>query len=104
MGITATGYEHITLDETGVAYVNHTRHKLVDLIASQKAHGYSPEELYFQFPHLSLGAIHSALAYYWDHAEALDQEIQRRWENAEQCRKEQGPTPFGIRMKHQGLR
>ena len=42
------------------------------------AYGWSPEELPFQHPYLSLGQIHSALAYYWDHQDALDQDIARR--------------------------
>ena len=40
--------------------------------------GWSPEELAFQHPYLTLGQIHSALAYYWDHQEELDHDIERR--------------------------
>jgi uncharacterized protein (DUF433 family) len=41
--------------------------KVVKLVTAQMAHGWSPEELVFQFPFLTLGQVHSALAYYWDH-------------------------------------
>jgi len=46
--------------------------KVLELVLSQKAYGWSPEELHFQYPHLSLGQIHSALAYYWDHRDELE--------------------------------
>jgi uncharacterized protein (DUF433 family) len=41
--------------------------KVIELVREQDAYGWSPEELHFQHPYLSLGQIHSALAYYWDH-------------------------------------
>ena len=46
--------------------------KVLELVLSQKAYGWSPEELHFQYQHLSLGQIHSALAYYWDHRDELE--------------------------------
>jgi hypothetical protein len=59
--------------------------------------------LYFQFPHLTLGQIHSALAYYWDHKEQLDQDIQARLETVEQLQRENGPSALVARLKAQGL-
>jgi uncharacterized protein (DUF433 family) len=74
----ATAYPHISLDEDQVPFVTGTTMKVVELVMAQRAHGWSAEELHFQFPHLSLGEIHSALGYYWDHQEELDQDIERR--------------------------
>jgi len=42
--------------------------------------GSSPEEIHFQYPHLSLAQIHSALAYYYDHQAEFDTEITRQLE------------------------
>ena len=67
-----TRYEHIVIDENGIAIVSGTNIKVVELVLVKLAHGWSPEELYFQHPHLTLGQIYSALAYYWDHQEELD--------------------------------
>ncbi len=67
MVIVATRYEHIVLDAQGVPSIAATTMKVVELVTAQTAYGWSPEELHFQFPHLALGQIHSALAYYWDH-------------------------------------
>ncbi len=60
-----TTYEHVQLDVSGVPIIVGTNMKVVELVMAQLAHGWSPEELHFQHPCLSLGQIHSALAYYW---------------------------------------
>jgi uncharacterized protein (DUF433 family) len=59
-----TTYEHIKLNKNGVPIIEGTNMKVVELVLEAKAYGWSPEELHFQHPYLSLGQIHSALAYY----------------------------------------
>jgi uncharacterized protein (DUF433 family) len=83
-----TRYEHITLNEDRVPEITGTAIKVVELVVEQQAYGWSPEELHFQHPYLALGQIHSALAYYWDHREELDPDIQRRLEWVEELRSE----------------
>ncbi len=104
MPSTVTSYEHVVLDEKNVPIIAGTTMKVIELVVAKTAYGWSPEELYFQYPHLTMGQIHSALAYYWDHKEELDQDIQRREELVEQIKKQQGPSPFAARMKAKGLR
>ncbi len=60
-----------------------TTMKVVELVLDKLAYGWSPEELQFQHPALTLGQIYSALAYYWDHQEALDEDIARRMERVD---------------------
>jgi uncharacterized protein (DUF433 family) len=55
---------HIRLDDKGVAWIDDTRVKVIEVAIDKIAHGSSPEEMHFQYPHLSLGQIHAALAYY----------------------------------------
>ena len=69
---------HIELDEQGVAWVSGTRTKVLELIVDKIAHGSTPEEMSLQYPHLTLGQIHAALAYYYENQERLDDEIARR--------------------------
>lgn len=76
--------------------------KVVELVMFQSTHGWSPVELHFQFPHLSLGQIHSALAFYWDHQEELDRDIIRRTEIAERLRQEAGPSSLGAKLRAEG--
>jgi hypothetical protein len=73
--------------------------KVVELVLNKLAYGWSPEKLHFQHPHLSLGQIYSALAYYHDHEEMMDRDIQRRREKVEQIRKTQPKSPFMSRIE-----
>jgi len=77
MSLVETRYEHIVLDDAGVPLIAGTTMKVIELVLEHAAHGWSPEELHFQHPYLSLGQIYSALAYYWDHQDELDQDIAR---------------------------
>lgn len=99
----ATTYEHIVINEAGVPLINGTTTKVVELVMDVLAYGWSPDELHFQHPHLTLGQIHSALAYYWDHKEELDRDIERRLERVERIRRHVGPSQLVERLKAKGL-
>src|SRR5205814_639740 len=98
-----TRYEHVVLDEAGVPYIVGTRMKVIELVLEQIAYGWSPEELHFQFPYLTLGQIHSALAYYWDHKDEFDEEIARDLAAAEAARQAAPPDPLRERLRAKGL-
>jgi uncharacterized protein (DUF433 family) len=103
MAETTTTYEHVQLDANEVPVIVGTNMKVVELIMAQSAHGWSPEELHFQHPYLSLGQIHSALAYYWDHKAILDEDIERRRHYAEEERSKANPSPLANKLRDQGL-
>ena len=84
----ATAYRHIHLDDLQVPIVAGTTMKVVEIVVSQKAYGWSPEEIHFQYPHLSMSQIYSALAYYWDHRSDMDIDIQRRFDLTENLRQQ----------------
>ena len=69
---------HIFLDERGVAWVDRTGVKVVEVVVDHTALGMSPEQIHEAHPDLSLAQIHAALAYYHDHKEALDADIAAR--------------------------
>jgi uncharacterized protein (DUF433 family) len=71
---------HIELDERGVAWIDDTNVKVIEVVLDKLAHGSSAEEMHFQYPHLSLGQIYAALTYYHDHQDTLDAEIEDRFE------------------------
>jgi len=96
-----TRYEHITLNEDHVPGIFDTTMKVVELVAEQQAYGWNPEELHFQHPYLTLGQIHSALAYYWDHREELDDDIRRRLEQIDGLRSKNQPSEPVERLKAQ---
>jgi len=103
MSETMTTYEHVQLDADGTPTIIGTNMKVVELVMAQLAHGWSPEELHFQHPYLSLGRIHSALAYYWDHKAELDEDIERRRRYAEEQRSNAGTSSLASKIRDQGL-
>jgi uncharacterized protein (DUF433 family) len=102
MTVLSTAYEHVILDENGVPVIEGTNMKVVELVLETAAYGWSLDELHFQHPYLSLGQIHSALAYYWDHAEELDQDIKRRMEKVESIRQKVGASTLKDKLKAEG--
>ncbi len=82
----ATTYEHIALNQNGVAIIEGTTTKIIEIVLETKAYGWSPEEIHFQHPYLSLGQIYSALAYYFDHIQDFDNEIKSRLEKVADIR------------------
>jgi uncharacterized protein (DUF433 family) len=103
MPASTTSYEHIVINDNGAPIIEGTNMKVIELVLETTAYGWSPEELHFQHPYLSLGQIHSALAYYWDHAEELDHDIARRLEKVENIRRAVGPSVLKDKLKAQGL-
>jgi uncharacterized protein (DUF433 family) len=101
--VVATAYEHIVTDEAGVPFIEGTTTKVIELMLETLAYGWSPDELQFQHPYLTLGQIHSAFAYYWDHKDDLDRDIERRINRVEQIRRAVGPSQLVERLKARGL-
>jgi uncharacterized protein (DUF433 family) len=98
-----TAYRHITADLEGVPLIDGTSMKVVELILDSKAYGWSPEELHFQHPYLSMAQIHSALAYYWDHKDELDRDIERRLKLVDRLKEDLPPTRLDERLRATGL-
>lgn len=56
--------------------------------------GQSPDEIVSAFPQLTLGDVHAALAYYFDHREAIDQDIQADDAVVQEMKAKLGPGPL----------
>ena len=100
---TLTAYKQVTINKNGVPIITDTTMKVVELIGAHHAYGWSPPELHFQFPHLSMSQIHSALAYYWDHKEELDADMQQRLAYTDSSRREAGKSSLAAKIYAQGL-
>jgi uncharacterized protein (DUF433 family) len=81
-----TRYEHIVLDNEGVAKITGSRIKVAHLAAEHVHWGWSAEEIAYQHPPLTLGQVYSALAYYWDHRDQIDAYLQKNAGEAERLR------------------
>ncbi|MGH9432612.1 MAG: DUF433 domain-containing protein [Terriglobia bacterium] len=76
----------IEVDDQGVAWIVGANTKVAEVVVDKIACGWSPEEMHFQHPHLSLAQIHSALAYYYKNKEKLDDEIEKGCQEADALR------------------
>ncbi|MCX7791320.1 MAG: hypothetical protein N2378_11825 [Chloroflexaceae bacterium] len=97
MATVKTPYEHIVLNEEQVAFIAGTTMKVRELFAEGYAYGWSAEALQVEHPYSSPGRISSALAYYFDHQDALDADLQARAACAQEVRQGQTPTGSGQR-------
>ena len=95
---TATAYQHVVLDEKGVAQIAGANTKVIEIVLATRATGEPPEVLSQELPHLTPAQIHSALAYYWDHKYELDAEIQQWRDEADALRAELGQPPAAQRL------
>ena len=90
---------HIRVDESGVAWIDQTNTKVIEVALDMIAHGWSPEEIHFQHSHLSMAQIHAALGYYYDYKDALDTQIQRNLSDADRLRTQAGESPIRKRLR-----
>ena len=86
-------YPHITHDERGVARIDATRHRVIDIAADYIAHGYGAAQIVEQYPDLSLAQVHAAFTYYFDHRDQIDAELIERYRQSERLRQEQPLHP-----------
>lgn len=94
-----TKYKYIIIDDHGVAWIENTTMKLVELVLSHESYGDTPAELQTQHLGLTSGQIYSALAYYEDHREHVEAEIQWRMERVERYRREMPEAPIVQRLR-----
>jgi uncharacterized protein (DUF433 family) len=83
----------IEIDEQGVAWITGANVKVIEVALDKLAYGWSPEEMHFQHPNLSMAQIHAALAYYYENQQSLDAEIARREREVEALAAE-SPNPL----------
>jgi uncharacterized protein (DUF433 family) len=92
---------HIVIDETGIARVAGTGYK-VRLLTQEYLRGDSPERIQRNHSDLTLGQIYSVIAYYNDHKEEMDADMDRREKEVERMRAEAGESPIAKRLYELG--
>jgi uncharacterized protein (DUF433 family) len=98
-----TGYEHISLDERKTPIITGTTLKVIELVQEKLAYGWSAEEIQFQHPSLTLGQIYSALAYYADHRDKIDNEIEQCMERVDTTRRTVQTSSLLHKLQAKGL-
>lgn len=76
--MTATAWPFVELDDEGVAYLQGTTTKVIEVALDLTARHLSAEEIHAAYPYLSLSQIHAALGYYYDHRNECDRQIAER--------------------------
>ena len=97
------GYKHVGLDDEGVPYIQDSTIKIVELVAEHIGWEWGAAELHRQHPHITLSQIHSALAYYHDHKDEIEADIDRRMKLADKIFEELGPSPLSAKIKAKEL-
>ena len=94
---------HIEIDERGIAWITGANTKVIEVVLDKLAYGWSPEEIHFQHPYLSLAQIHAALTYYYDHQTDFDAEIIRQLKEVEAYAEAAKDSPGRRRLRERGL-
>jgi uncharacterized protein (DUF433 family) len=94
-------YAHIDFDARGVPLVAGTTTKVLEVALDHLAHRWDAEEIRRQHPSLSLGQIHSALAYYFDHQDQMDRQIAAQLDEVDRLQQQAGPSRVLAKLRGQ---
>ncbi len=99
--VSDTGYRHILMMKDGRAMIAGTRIKVELIVIATNHHELSPEEICKYWPPLTLGKVHSALAYYYDNKEEVERLIKEGEEFVAEMRRQNEPfqSEFAKRLK-----
>ena len=100
---TSTTYPHIELRADGKVWLIGSQTKVLEVALDRLAHHWDADEIQRQHPHLTLGQIHSCLAYYHDRQEEMDRAIDDQLRAVEHLRGQQGESVLRAKMKARGL-
>src|ERR1700694_3367075 len=100
---TESFYPHIEQRPDGKLWLMGTQTKVLEVALDRLAHHWDADEIQRQHPQLTLGQIHSCLAYYHDHQEEMDRIIDEQLRTIEQLRGQQGESVLRAKLKRKGL-
>jgi uncharacterized protein (DUF433 family) len=73
------------------AYIKGTRISVQDIYVAHEHFGQSADEIVADFPHLSLGEVHAALSYAYDHLDSIRQQLQEELACVDEMKAKAGP-------------
>jgi uncharacterized protein (DUF433 family) len=100
--VTVATIPHVVIDDKGVARIAGSRIKVTHIARDHLGGGMSPEQIVAAYPHLTLGQIHAALAYYFDNRAVLDAQIEQSDREIDRLREEMGESDFVKRLRAEG--
>ena len=97
---TAVEYPHVEKLAGSPACLRRVpRVRVAQIAMDYIAHGWSADEMCRQHPYLMPAEAHAAMAYYFDHQEEIDQEIQGEWEQLTSADAATRRSAFCLRMR-----
>ena len=88
-------YPHIEkLEEQPARLARIPRVRVAQIVMDRMTYEWSVEEMCENHPYLKPAEAHSALAYYYDHKEEIDSEIEPELEVAKNLYEQDGKTPI----------
>lgn len=94
-----TTYPHIDVRPDRVPYIAGTELKVVEIVLWRMAYRWDADEIQRQHPTLTLSQIYSALAYYHDHQDEMDDDIQRRLRAEQQILDDVSDSPLRQKLQ-----
>ena len=82
----------------GKACIAGHRVRVLDVVAWHEHQGMTPDEIVSHVPTITLGDVHAALAYYFDHIEEIQQEMRDERAFAEEFRRS-NPSPLEAKLR-----
>jgi uncharacterized protein (DUF433 family) len=96
-------YPHIEKRSDGKLWLTGTQTKVVEVALDRLAHHWDADEICRQHPHLTLGQIHSCLAYHHDHQDEMDRVIDEQLRTIERMRSQAGESVLRAKLGSNGL-
>lgn len=97
-------YPHIEkLDGEPARLTRLPRVRVAQLVMDHLAHGWSAEKICEEYPHLRPAEVHSAMAYYYDHRQEIEGEIEAEIKAIDAARAAAAPSAVVLRLRAKGL-
>src|SRR5262245_28793723 len=95
---------HIRLDDRGVAWIDDTNVKVIELAMDYRSGLCNPADVIRQYQGLTLAQVYAAFAHYLDHQAEFDAAIEKQAEDYERLRAQSMDSPGRRRLKERGLK
>ena len=99
----AVTYPHLEIRADNKPWITGTQTKVIEVVLDRLAHHWDAEEIQRQHPHLTLGQIHSCLAYYYDHELEMDRLIEEQLQSVQRQRNQNGESVLKAKLQAKGL-
>jgi uncharacterized protein (DUF433 family) len=86
----------------GKACIAGHRIRVLDVVGWHEHHGLGPDEIVSHYPTITLGDVHAALAYYFDHIDEIQEEMRPERALAEKLRANE-PSLVESKLRREGL-